>query len=204
MTKKCCQPIKQKEPLGFLPGLLYGLLPHTFCIAFVVFSIIGSTIATTVFRRFLFVPYLFQILIGISFAFATISAIFYLKRKNCLSLIGIKTNKTYLSVLYGLTVGVNLLFFMVIFPLATNIKSKNASVVLSAQTKTSFVSLRVAIPCSGHAPLISQELQKIPGVVEVKFRLPNLFDIKFDQNRTSLEEILGLEVFQTYKANIVR
>ncbi|MGB9707026.1 MAG: hypothetical protein ACPLXP_03075 [Microgenomates group bacterium] len=179
-------------------------MPHTFCLAFIVFSIIGATIATTVFRKILLLPYFFWILLGISFLFATVSAIIYLRRDTCCSAGGAKKHWKYLLVLYGTTIVINLLLFLVIFPLTTNIKSKNAPNVLSAQAKISSITLQVAIPCSGHAPLISGELQKIPGVTEVKFRLPNFFDIKFDQNKTSSEKILGLEVFQTYKAEILR
>jgi hypothetical protein len=201
MPNACCLQSKKDKPAGFLPGLLYGLLPHTFCIAFIIFSVIGATMATTIFKKILMVPYFFHLMIGFSFLFATLSAAIYLRRNTCCSVGGVKKHWRYLLLLYGTTIGINLLLFLVIFPLATNIKSKNP-LVLSAQTKISSITLQVAIPCSGHAPLISQELQRIPGVVEVKFRLPNLFDIKFDQSKTSLEQILNLEVFRTYKAEV--
>lgn len=211
--KNCCKDNDQKdqkdrknktEKKGFLQGIFFGLLPHSFCIAFIVFSIIGATAATTIFRKILLVPYFFYLLLAISFLFATISAVTYLCRNSCCSAGDIKKYWKYLLVLYGTTIGINLLLFLVVFPLATNIKSKNVSTVLSAQAEILSATARVAIPCSGHVPLISGELQKISGVVEVKFRLPNLFDIKFDQNKTSLEEILGLEVFRTYKAEILK
>lgn len=200
MSQSCCQPIKSKRPTGFIPGLLYGLLPHTFCIAFVIFSVVGATAATTVFKKILMMPYFFQLLVVISFIFATISAFIYLKRKNNLNKQGIKTNRTYLLVLYGTTIGINLLFFLVVFPMTANFKSKRPS-VLASQT-ASVATLKVAIPCSGHAPLITEELGKIKGIGDVEFRLPNYFDIQFDKSRVSLNEILEIEIFKTYKAEI--
>jgi hypothetical protein len=62
--------------------------------------------------------------------------------------------------------------------------------------------LKVDIPCPGHAPLIIGELQKI-GVSGVKFSFPNLFDMSFDSSNVSKEQILGLEIFKTYKASVV-
>ena len=198
----CCQPIKSKKPSGLVSGLLYGLLPHTFCIAFVIFSVVGATVATTIFRKILLVPYFFQILVTLSFIFATISAVLYLKRNKSLSSEGIKTNWRYLAILYGTTVGINLLFFLVIFPLATNFNSKVSQPVVIASQNYSTAVLKVAIPCSGHAPLITDELKKIRGVLEVKFGLPNYFTVNYDANQVKIENLLGLEIFKTYKAEL--
>lgn len=65
----------------------------------------------------------------------------------------------------------------------------------------SFVQLQVAIPCPGHAPLISEELRSVQGVVDVIFSYPNYFDVTYDA-RTSLEEILSLDIFTVYKAKV--
>lgn len=203
MTKECCQPVKKDKPSGFLPGLLYGLLPHSFCIAFVVFSVLGVTVATSIFRKLLLVPYFFQLLVFLSLVFATISAFAYLKRKNCLSWEGIKTNRTYLSVLYGLTTGINLLFFMVIFPMVANLNFKSKRPIVLAEKNQSFVTLKVVIPCPGHAPLIVGELREIGGIRDVRFRFPNYFDVQFEENEVSLKEILGIEVFKTYPATML-
>jgi len=196
----CCQPIKSKKPSGFLLGLLYGLLPHTFCIAFIVFSVLGATVATLIFRKLLLVPYFFHLLVLLSFIFATISAAIYLKRNNNLTWEGVKTNRTYLTILYGTTIDVNLLFFLVIFPLVTNFNSKTSQSTAMALQNYSTLTLKVAIPCSGHAPLITDELKKVPGVLEVKFGLPNYFTVNYNANQVKIENLLGLEIFKTYKA----
>lgn len=198
--RKCCLSVK-KSKSGFVPGLVYGLLPHSFCLGFIVFSIIGATAATTVFWRLLLLPYFFQILVVLSLVFATISAAFYLKRASLFSWGGIKKKWRYLLTLYGMAVGVNLLFFVIVFPWMANVR--NTPKVLSQQVSLSSAVLQVEIPCPGHAPLITEELTKIPGVTAVKFQFPNLFAIDYDQNKVSLEKILQLQIFEIYKARVV-
>lgn len=201
--------ITQDGKKGFLSGILYGILPHSFCIAFIVFTILGTTVITSFLKPLLLNPYFFYILIGLSFILATISAILYLKRNSNLSSVGIKRKWKYLSILYTATIGVNLIFFMVIFPLLANYKSK-PNVVSSAfltdqinqNSATEKIALKVEIPCSGHATLIIDEINKIKGIKDIKFRLPNVFDVVFDPAQTSSEQILSLEVFKTYKATI--
>lgn len=199
-VKSCCRPEKKDKPKGFWPGLIYGLLPHSFCIAFVIFSVIGATTATTIFRKFLMVPYFFHLLVGLSFVFATISAVIYLKRNDCLSNEGIKGKWRYLLVLYGTTVGVNLLLFLVIFPMTANLGSRNGVAAVSESQDLTTATLKVAIPCSGHAPLIIDELKKVPGVGGVKFSFPNLFEVKYDSSKVKFEQLLSLEIFKTYRA----
>jgi copper chaperone CopZ len=63
--------------------------------------------------------------------------------------------------------------------------------------------LKVKIPCPGHAPLISEELKTIDGVGNVRFSFPNVFDVEYDSSKTTEEEILALEVFETYKATVL-
>jgi len=110
MNSNCCQPSRKNKPAGFLPGLFYGLLPHAFCIAFVAFSVVGATAFASFFKKFLLVPYFFQLLVATSLVFATISAVLYLKKNNDLSWMGVRRNKRYLMVLFGITISVNLLF----------------------------------------------------------------------------------------------
>jgi copper chaperone CopZ len=104
-------------------------------------------------------------------------------------------------------VAVNLLLFMVVFPLAANLKqpsglTASAMEEINNQGQKENITLEVQIPCSGHAPLITEELNKINGIKSIQFRLPNLFDITYDSGKTSKEKILSLEIFNTYKATI--
>lgn len=204
----CCKKenIKEEKKKGIVRGVLYGLLPHTFCIAFILFSVIGATTAITLLKPLLLNRYFFYILISISFVFATISAVVYLKRNRNLSIVGAKRSWKYLTLLYGITIFINVILFLVVFPLAANLnlnKSEESLAVNAQNVQLSSLTLEVSIPCSGHATLITGELKKISGVKEIKFRLPNLFDIKYDPLQTSQEEILSLEVFKTYQAKII-
>jgi len=191
---------------GFLKGILYGILPHTFCIAFIVFSILGATIMTSFLKPLLLNSYFFYILIGLSFIFATISAIFYLKKNGILSFQGVKRKWKYLSTLYGTTIFINLLFFMVIFPAMVNVNSKflAGDITVKNQNFINQITLEVSVPCTGHAPLIIDELKKVAGIENIKFRAPNLFDINYDITKTSQEKILSLEIFNTFKATIIK
>lgn len=179
--KNCCEG---KNGGSFKKGLLLGLLPHSFCLGFILFSLIGATTASVFLRRFLLLPYFFPLLLGISFLFATLAAI-----------LSPNKSKKYLLILYGTTIVTNLLFFFVIFPLTANLKfSHNGPVQLS---------LRVAIPCPGHAPLISEELQKVKGVKAVNFKFPNIFEINYERNQVSPEKILDQEIFKNFKASVI-
>jgi copper chaperone CopZ len=203
-NKKNIQIKEENNKKGVLKGMLYGLAPHTFCIAFILFSIIGATTATTILKPLLLNRYFFYILIVVSFLFATVSAIIYLQRNGSLSLKGAKNKWKYLSILYGTTILVNLLFFMVIFPVAANLNlSPNLTATNSQNVHLNNLTMEVDIPCSGHAPLITGELKKISGIKEVKFRFPNLFDIKFDPSEIQEDKIISLDVFKTYKAKII-
>jgi len=204
MTEKsCCQNSSQDQKKGFWSGLFYGLIPHSFCIAFIILSLVGATTAMVFLKRLLILPYFFQILIGLSLFFATLSAVFYLKRLELLSFTGIKKKWRYLSILYGVTLLVNLLFFMVIFPKLANFNSiKNQPKVLSRSLMALPVTLSVDIPCPGHATLIISELKKLPGIFSVTFRFPNLFEVQYDAAQVSLQEILNLDIFKNYKASL--
>ena len=76
----CCK--NKKEPKGFWSGLMYGLIPHTGCIAFIIFTILGVSTATAFFKPLLMSRYFFHGLILLSFIFATISSVIYLKKHN--------------------------------------------------------------------------------------------------------------------------
>lgn len=199
--RSCCSnPEKKGSCLG--SAILYGLLPHSFCIAFVLFAAFGVTAGAFLFRPLMLNPYFFYILIALSVAFATVSSIIYLKRNDCLSVSGAKTKRGYLSTMYGTVIGINLLLFFVIFPTLANLSAAGPTgfAIAGADSK---ITLKVDIPCSGHASLISSELKTLPGVKGVRFRSPVLFDVTYDSSITSEEQMLGLDVFKTYDASVV-
>ena len=193
----CCEKKKDKS---LRQGILYGLIPHIGCIAFIIGSILGVTVLMNFFKPVLMNRYFFHALIGISLGFATLSSILYLRKNKMLSWPGIKKKKRYLGVMYGSTVGINLLLFMVIFPLLANISmaSPTGGVIIGDSSLT----LKVDIPCPGHAPLISNELRTISGVSEARFSFPNYFAVKYDSQKTSKNKILSLEIFKTYSAKV--
>ena len=110
--------------------------------------------------------------------------------------------------MYGSTIGINLVLFMIIFPLLANVSiaSPTGEVVGiegNDNTDYSSIKLKVKIPCPGHAPLISQELKTIDGVASIKFSFPNNFDVTYDSDKTSKQEILSLSVFKSYPAAVL-
>lgn len=199
-TPSCCKQINTNKEKGFLTGLISGLIPHTFCILFIVFSTLGVTLATFLFKDLLLNRNFFYYLIALSFIFSTLTAVIYLRRNQILSFKGVIRSWRYLTVLYGITIGINLLLFFIVFPATANYSSKQLS---NRAIEQSSLTLKVNIPCSGHASLITSELSKLPGIQEVKFRLPNIFDVYYDVNRITKQEILSLEVFKTYKATVL-
>jgi copper chaperone CopZ len=211
----CCGKTEQKRGRGILTGIAYGLIPHTGCIAFIVGSILGVTVLTQLFKPLLMNPYFFHILILISLGFATLSSVLYLRKNGFLSLTGTKRKWKYLSTMYGSTIVVNLLLFMIIFPLLANVSSAqpitgnfagvpgNENSGSDSINTLSSIRLQVDIPCPGHAPLISEELKTINGVFDVQFSFPNIFDVKYDPTKTSKQQMLSLEVFKTYKATVL-
>lgn len=192
---------KQKEMSLLKRGVVYGILPHSFCIAFIVFSIIGATALTSLLKPFMLNVYFFPLLIILSFALATVSAIIYLKRKNNLSYNGTLKNKNYLLILYTSVITVNLLLFLVVFPLVANFNFKTNNIASANEIVTKTISVR--IPCSGHAPLVMDELKQDPGILNVRYIPLNNFEIQFDPEKTSLEKILSLKIFSSFQASEV-
>lgn len=198
----CSAPIKKE---GIWQGILYGIFPHSFCILFIIFSILGATFATAFLKRFLLNSYFFPLLILISFVFAFISATVYLKRVNSLNLDGIKKESRYLTILFSTVIGINLLLFLLIFPFIANFGySQKLSAAILKQNNLATKTIQVNVPCSGHAPLIISEVEKVIGVVAVKYRFPNFFDVTFDPQKTSLSQILNLQTFQFFKAQEIK
>ena len=114
-------------------------------------------------------------------------------------MIGIRRKWRYLVTMYGTTIGVNLLLFLLIFPMLANVSAAGGNGAESDST----VMFSVNIPCSGHAPLISEELKTIDGVNAIKYSFPNNFEVSFDSAKTSKQEMLDLEVFDEYPATVI-
>ncbi len=89
-----------KKPKTWKQALAYGLIPHIGCIGFIVASVIGATVAMSIFRPLLMNRYIFHILILISIGFATVSSVIYLRKNKLLSFAGIKRKKGYLATMY--------------------------------------------------------------------------------------------------------
>jgi copper chaperone CopZ len=90
--------------------------------------------------------------------------------------------------------------------LSFNLLSANAvtnSNAVAEQTESSQILLEVKIPCPGHASLISGELKKVSGVNSVEFIFPNRFNVDYDSSKISKEEILGINIFKEYPAEMV-
>ncbi|MBT5023327.1 hypothetical protein HOK51_07215 [Candidatus Woesearchaeota archaeon] len=211
LRNSCCNnKYKSNDSTGWKSGLLYGLIPHIGCIAFIIGSILGVTVLMQFFKPLLMNRYFFHFLIALSLVFATLSSTLYLKKQNLMSWAGAKKKWKYLFGMYGSTVGINLVLFMFIFPLLANFSvadSLSGSAVLNNgfDNSNNFVELNIAvdIPCPGHAPLISNELKTIEGVYGVEFSFPNKFAVNYNSDQTSKSEMLSLEVFDEYPATVL-
>ncbi len=211
----CCRPVQEREGRGFLWGLFYGLVPHTFCILFIVLSVVGATAATAFVQRVLYVPYLFEIVIALSVGFAVLSAVFYLRRNGSLSWQGARRRGRYLAIMFGTTLAVNLLFFWVVFPALANLDLSERTVSASTRPLSaigavaesapalSTVTLQVSIPCPGHAPLILSALREAAGVRSARYENPNLFLVGYDPSEASVETILARPVFEAFPAAVL-
>jgi len=201
MTEKkdsCCLPPEKKGD-GLLKGVLYSLIPHTFCFLFIIASVASLVATTALFKKILVIPYFFTLLVLVSFLLATLSAFIYLKKIDCLCFSGFKRKWKYLITLYSTMVFINLAMFMLVFPALANINTDN---MLSNGKSDTDLSIAVAIPCSGHAGLIIDELKKNDWIGQVTFKMPNIFNIRYDSKVASPEEILSLEIFKTYNATL--
>lgn len=201
----CCKPVKEKKHKGLLAGIAYGLIPHIGCIVFIIGSILGVTVLTQFFKPLLMNRYFFHFLILLSLGFATLSSLMYLRKNGYVSFAGVKKKWKYLTTMYGTTIGVNLVLFMLIFPLLANVAVASNSITGAAvgtQDALTSITLKVDIPCPGHAPLISNELKTL-GVSTINFKFPNIFEVGYNSDAISKQQILGLNVFKTYAATVV-
>jgi len=161
--KYCCVKKNKKSTL-ISSGILLGTLPHFFCVAFILFSIIGAATASAFLKKFLLIPGFFSFLVIISLLLATIFSAIYLKRNECLCVSGIKNKWKYLSLLYSTTILANLLMFFVVLPALANVNFRKApgenAETQSQESQLSELTLNVQMPCSGHASLIINEIKK--------------------------------------------
>ncbi len=197
----CCSDKPRKKANTFWQGLMYGLIPHTGCILFIIASVLGATVLMQFFKPLLMNRYIFHALIGVSIGFATLSSIIYLKKNRMLSWKGVRRKKGYLSIMYGSTIGINLVLFLLVFPMLANFTIADSG--NNDLTGNSIMNIKVDIPCPGHAPLISNELKTIDGVNNVKFSFPNNFAVSYDSLKTSKESMLSLDVFEEYPAEVI-
>jgi hypothetical protein len=193
--ENCCQADCRCKK-SFWSGIVYGLVPHTFCIAFFVLSLVGATLSAAVVKKFLLLPYFFLILTILSLLFATLAAFFYLKNNQCCSAKGIRKKYKYLIVLYATTVTTNILMAYIIIPVFIN---KQSTIPVNQNVQLAITNIEVQIPCPGHAPLIIDEVRKVSGVENVSFKMPRTFEIAYNSQKTSLENITNLEIFKTFK-----
>ncbi|MFC2142960.1 heavy-metal-associated domain-containing protein [Candidatus Aenigmatarchaeota archaeon] len=201
-----CDGTSDSRNTTILQGVGYALVPHIGCIAFIVGSVLGVTVLMEFFKPILMNRYFFHALIALSLGFATLSSVIYLRKNGLLSLAGTKRKWQYLSTMYGSTIGINLVLFMLIFPLLANVSAAGitgAVVGIGDLADSSLIKLSVDIPCPGHAPLISEELKSIEGVQNIQFSFPNVFDVIYDSTETSKGEMLSLDVFDEYPATVL-
>ena len=217
----CSSNVKKKgDGSGIVAAGLSSLIPHAGCIAFIAFSLLGVAAGAAFLKPLMLNGTLFYALIVLSFLATTIAGAFYLKRRQALSPRGIKQSWKYLSLMYSITIGVNLFLFLVAFPAAANaISATPAPATVNQNTQalsagvnsanqnpvstTSEVQLRVNIPCSGHASLIIGEIKKLPGIIDVKFSNPNIFTITYDSSKVTAKQITSIDVFNTYAATMM-
>ncbi len=179
-------------------GLLYGLLPHAGCIVFILASVLGASFFMNLLRPLMMSASFFYALIFISFIFATISALIYLRRNGFLNFDGVRRQKKYLATLYTITIGINLALFLVIFPLSANFAAASSS---TATEDSEVFDMEVTIPCSGHAPLIINEVGALEGVQNVRYSFPYNFEVTYDVEVTSPQKILEAEIFEEFPAS---
>jgi len=198
-NQNCClEKDTTNTKKGIISGILYGLIPHSFCLAFALFSVVGAITASVFLKKILLIPNIFSYLILISLILASISVFFYLRKTKCLCKKGIKSNWKYISIIYSTTIIINLVFFYGVIPALANINTEKISYNQQFQE----ISLKVGIPCTGHSFLIIDEVKKLKGIIDVNFITPDIFQIKYDPENTNPKEIESLEIFKMFKATI--
>ena len=113
-----------------------------------------------------------------------------------------KTNKTNGKIVAIALVALAVLGAVIVF--STNRagdvteRSVQTPVINNINAKTSHILLKVNIPCTGHAQLISDGLKNISGVTGVQYTEPDKFMVEYDPTRTNAKDILSRDLFRDY------
>ena len=138
---ECCKPKKN----GIKAGILSGIIPHSGCIAIILFSLLGITLFNGFFIKFLSNKYYIYILFAFSLFIATFAGFIYIRRFEDRKL---KRHWRYLTILFSSVIVINLLMIYFIFPLT-------AKTIYNQQIEGDMIRLDFSeLPCSGHIPLV--------------------------------------------------
>ncbi|MEK6935605.1 MAG: hypothetical protein AABW67_02370 [Nanoarchaeota archaeon] len=188
---ECCKP----KSRGIKAGLISGIIPHSGCIAIILFALLGVTAANTFFIKFLSYKYYIPSLFVASFFIASVAAFFYTRRFPDRR---IKSHWKYLAVLYSSIIIINLLMIYMIFPYATNLSSSGNVISNLENTKT--LKLSFEIPCPGHASLVVSELEKTSGIEKVKYLSGANFEVLYNPKEINKEQILEQDICKEFDA----
>ena len=178
----------KSEEKGIIKGILFGLVPHIGCIAFIVFTLLGVGVAAAFFRPLLINKWAFPIMIGLSFLLAGVSSFFYLRKNCCVN------KKKYITIVFGSVILVNIIMFYLVFPFVANINSNAVS------DEGSIMKLSFELPCSGHVPLVIDELQKVQGIESVKNVGGYSFEVYYNPDLVDKEKILSQNICKEFDA----
>ncbi|MFH0857766.1 MAG: hypothetical protein V1848_03400 [Candidatus Magasanikbacteria bacterium] len=81
-----------------------------------------------------------------------------------------------------------------VFPLMANYSTDYAYGIQEQNT----MKVQLDIPCTGHAPFITNELKKVDGITQVRFQIPSTFTLSYDSHIITEEEIKKLPIFQEF------
>jgi len=62
------------------------------------------------------------------------------------------------------------------------------------------LTLKVSIPCGGHASIIKNELNKLDGVEKIEYTPITTFVVYYDSTKITEQDILNQNIFKDYLA----
>ncbi|MDP1728866.1 MAG: hypothetical protein Q8L27_01540 [archaeon] len=128
---------------------------------------------------------------------ATIVVYFYLKKNSALNNQGIKDKKYYLLAIYGMAI---VFAVLLTYSFTNDSPQQITGNAILENSNTAKMTLKVNIPCPGHAPLIINKLSQLKGIYNVDFSFPNEFEVTYDSSIITKEEILSADIFSEYPA----